>query len=123
METTYHPYTSRDNGEKYNNESLLERGAAMSKVVVFPILLIFLMVFIPLYFLPTIIAIKKKHLEKNMIIIINVLLGGTGAGWVISLIWALSDSSMSKLNRLEKLREKGLITEEEYAKSRLEIID
>ena len=42
------------------------------------------------YLLPTIIAIIRKHHQKTAIIVLNVLLGATGIGWAIALIWALT---------------------------------
>jgi Superinfection immunity protein/Short C-terminal domain len=42
------------------------------------------------YFLPTIIAIIRKHGSTGGIFALNFLLGWTVIGWVGSLIWALS---------------------------------
>jgi hypothetical protein len=46
---------------------------------------------IPLYFLPTIVAIKKLHPSTLAITVLNLLTGGFFFGWVASLIWALSN--------------------------------
>ena len=43
-----------------------------------------------LYFLPIIVAWKKKHIAG--IAILNIALGWTVLGWLAALIWAVSDS-------------------------------
>lgn len=42
------------------------------------------------YFLPTLLALSRKHPSATAIIILNFLLGWTGLGWIIALIWSLS---------------------------------
>ena len=44
---------------------------------------------IPLSFLPTIIAIVKKHDKLLKIFLVNILLGWTFIGWIVALIWSL----------------------------------
>lgn len=86
--------------------------------------LLILIVFIPLAFLPSIIALKKNHPYKVPIILINVL-GGLlwGAGWLISLIWcfivpekkvASMTSIADEIEKLHSLKEKGVISEDEF---------
>lgn len=41
------------------------------------------------YFLPTIIAIIRKHPNVVAILLINLLLGWTFIGWVAALIWSV----------------------------------
>ena len=48
-----------------------------------------------LYFLPTIIAFRRGHPSKAAILILNTLLGLTFLGWVVSLVWAFSDTRRS----------------------------
>jgi len=43
------------------------------------------------FFMPTIIAIKKNHTNKTAIIATNVLVGWTFIGWVYAFIWSLSN--------------------------------
>ena len=84
---------------------------------------------IVIYFLPTIIAYKKEHKNKVIILLIDFLLGWTFLGWVGSLIWACIDTDGSTLSnvtrniggnkyedlaRLQKLKEDGTITETEF---------
>ncbi|HTZ86387.1 MAG TPA: superinfection immunity protein [Solirubrobacteraceae bacterium] len=48
--------------------------------------------FVP-YWLPTIIAFYRKHPSKGGIFALNFFLGWTFLGWVLSLVWSLSDAS------------------------------
>jgi len=48
--------------------------------------------FIP-YWIPTIIAFLRKHPSKLSILAVNFFFGWTFIGWVLSLVWALSDNS------------------------------
>jgi xanthine/uracil permease len=41
---------------------------------------------IVVYFLPTIIAVKRQHAYKGIIAVINVVFGLTGIGWARALI-------------------------------------
>ena len=50
--------------------------------------LIMLAVMIPLYFLPTIIAYKRKDKQLNAIVILNLCAGWTLIGWVGALVWS-----------------------------------
>lgn len=105
------------------------------------IISILTMIAIPLvicfYLLPTIIAIKRNHLQKVPIILINILLGFTAIGWIVALIWAcmeskptnvhihneISNNDMSeKLRSLDELRKSGLITDEEYERKKSELL-
>ena len=45
---------------------------------------------IALYFLPTLIALKRRHGSTPAIFLVNVLVGWTLIVWVIALIWAAS---------------------------------
>lgn len=52
--------------------------------------IIILLVILPLYFLPSIIA--RKNDSFMGIFLLNLLLGWTFLGWIISLIWAISST-------------------------------
>jgi len=45
------------------------------------------------YFLPSIIAFVRRHPSKWAIVALNTFLGWTFLGWLIALIWALSNNS------------------------------
>ncbi len=41
------------------------------------------------YFLPTLIAFLRQHKNKLAIFLLNLLLGWTILGWVVSLVWSV----------------------------------
>jgi len=45
-----------------------------------------------IYFIPSIVAAIRKHNNRNSIIVLNFFLGWTFFGWVIALVWALTDN-------------------------------
>ncbi|WBJ96699.1 superinfection immunity protein [Shewanella sp. MTB7] len=92
----------------------------MGSIGIFQLLII--LVLLPLVFLPTIIAIKKKHPHRIPIILVNVF-GGlvAGSGWLIALIWCFIEPSKtstidvaSQIEKLHKLKEKGILTQDEF---------
>ena len=52
-----------------------------------PELLLVVLIF-ALYFLPTLIAFLRQHKNKPAIFLLNLLLGWTVLGWVVSLVWS-----------------------------------
>ena len=42
-----------------------------------------------LSFLPTIIAIARRHRNALAIFLVNLLVGWTGIGWVVALVWSV----------------------------------
>ena len=94
-------------------------------------------VVVAFYLIPTIIVVKRHHLQKIPIILINILLGWSLIGWVVALVWACMQSKprvvhinneststdlVGKLQLLEKLRSNGLITDEEYKSKKSELL-
>lgn len=51
--------------------------------------LIFSLILFFIYFLPTIVAFLRHHTNVLAIFVLNLFLGWTLIGWVISLIWAV----------------------------------
>jgi uncharacterized membrane protein len=49
-----------------------------------------------LYFIPTIIAMFRRHSNSLAIGAINLLLGWTVISWVSALVWSLTDNTLSK---------------------------
>ena len=43
---------------------------------------------LPIWFVPSIVALARKHAHLPWIILVNVLTGWTGVGWIATLIWA-----------------------------------
>lgn len=48
------------------------------------------LILITLYFIPSIIAIKKRHKDLFKILMINTFLGWTIVGWIISLVMVIN---------------------------------
>jgi hypothetical protein len=51
--------------------------------------ILFLLGLACLFFLPTIIAAKKRHPNAIGIFVVNLLFGWSGIAWIFALIWAL----------------------------------
>jgi Superinfection immunity protein len=64
----------------------------------FNIMVIVYLALIVLYFIPTIIADSRNSIHKVSIFILNLFLGWTFLGWLVSLIWAFSSSSSSRID-------------------------
>lgn len=54
--------------------------------------LVFMLALGVLYFVPTIIAVKRKHKSTGGIVVLNILAGWTFIGWLIALVWSLSSA-------------------------------
>lgn len=106
-------------------------------VVMLVIVVVLVILGIVLYFLPSIIAYKRGHANKGIILLINFLLGWTLLGWIGCLVWSFIDTNGSKtsnltknlggnkyedLERLQKLKESGAITEAEFKTEKAKIL-
>jgi Superinfection immunity protein/Short C-terminal domain len=97
------------------------------------LIILILLIVLPLALLPTIIAVKKNHPYKIIIILVNIF-GGLlfGIGWIVALIWCFITPSKSatktapmisdELERLHSLRIKGALTESEFNESKRKIL-
>ena len=114
-------------------------GDAYGFVIIFALL--------GLYFLPSLIALIRKHRNQDAIAILNLFLGWTFIGWIAALIWAFtadvkpsipfkSDEAkpffpenalvatpLGSLEQLKQMKDKGLITHEEYEAKKKSILD
>lgn len=84
-----------------------------------------------LYIIPMFIALKRKHPQRFPIGCLNIFLGWTFLGWVICLVWALSNTKTEvqntsnkyeDLERLQKLKENGTISKEEFETEKQKIL-
>lgn len=46
-----------------------------------------------LYVLPAFVAYQRDHQSKGAILALDVLLGWTALGWIVALVWALTDTA------------------------------
>ncbi len=94
---------------------------------------------IALYFLPTFLGWHKAN--GFSILLLNFFLGWTFIGWVVALVWATSaetkmipnpprppkpkvkPSKAEELEKLASLKERGIITQEEFDKEKLKILE
>ena len=89
------------------------------------------------YFLPTVVAYSNKKNNKGSVTVINIFLGWTVIGWIIALAMAVSKdhephtvviskdniSDAHELERLAELKNKGVLTEEEFALKKKQILE
>lgn len=50
-------------------------------------------IILPIYFIPTVIAMVRKHDNRLAIIVLNVVAGWTFVGYVAALVWSLLRTS------------------------------
>lgn len=48
-----------------------------------------------IYMIPTIVAFCRSHPNRWLIAVVNIVFGGTGVGWLGSLVWACSAAHLS----------------------------
>jgi hypothetical protein len=46
-----------------------------------------------MYFLPFLVAEVRGHRQGFLILLVNLLAGWTGIGWIIAMIWAMGDEA------------------------------
>lgn len=63
-----------------------QAGGVLGVVLIFAIS-------IALYFLPVIVAQSRRHKNLDAIVVLDVLLGWTLVGWVITLVWAFTSNT------------------------------
>jgi hypothetical protein len=56
-------------------------------------LLIWITIGSALYFLPSIIAMNRRHRNISAITTVNLVLGWTGIGWLWALIWSMTNNT------------------------------
>lgn len=57
------------------------------------------LVVLVLFFLPTIVALRRDHHNRVPIALVNVLLGWTVLGWIVALVWAFTATSVPARQR------------------------
>ena len=118
-------------------KGVIRMETAVSIIIGIILVILVILLGLVLYLLPTIIAYKREHVNKGIILLINFLLGWTFLGWVGCLVWAFIDTDGSKVSnltrniggnkyedlaRLQKLKENGTITEAEFENEKLRLL-
>jgi len=93
------------------------------------------------YFLPTLIALLRKKSNTLAIAALNLLLGWSVIGWVVSLVWSLSSDpvpqklivqqpvqhtqsdGIDRLSKLKKLLDDNVISQEEFEREKAKILN
>lgn len=81
-----------------------------------------------LYFLPSILAYRKKHKNRLPILLINIFLGATAVGWLAAFIWCFiqpketTTGNAEEISKLFELKEKGVISQEEFERKKKELL-
>lgn len=52
-----------------------------------------------LYFLPTVIALKRRHANSKAIFALNLLAGWTVVGWIVAVVWSFTANTRLMQNR------------------------
>lgn len=81
------------------------------------------------------IAWSRGHPSTGAILALNLFLGWTLLGWIISLVWSFTNpsqvvvnnetniSAADEIRKLAKLKQQGLLTAEEFNKKKSEILN
>ncbi|WP_375123599.1 superinfection immunity protein [Pseudomonas sp. LW8] len=101
--------------------------------------IVFLFLIMATYFLPSFNAFSRKHPDRWPIFMLDLFLGWTIVGWVVSLVWSVSQitspemtrvpsqsqpeaDKYQKLERIGSLKEKGLLTESEFEAEKAKLL-
>lgn len=76
---------------------------ASSDIIDLLCIILFVAMALGLYFLPAIIAARKKHPNKIAIFLCNLFFGGSGVGWIICLIWAITYKVRQNIIEIQRL--------------------
>ena len=95
-----------------------------------------ILVFIFIYFFPSIIANKQERDNLGAIFILNLLAGWTFIGWLAALIWAMTKAEnempvnnnqpadlSDELKKLSDLKDQGVLTEGQFEEAKQKLLD
>ncbi len=91
-------------------------------------------IFLFLYFLPSIVVGKKRN--ATAVFVLNLLLGWTVIGWIVALVWASTNdrpvtvinqnsnktSASDELEKLNRLRQEGVLSDNEFQEQKKKIL-
>ena len=97
--------------------------------------IVFVVLAFTIYFIPVSIAIMRDHHNTLGVFVVNLFLGWTFLGWVAALVWSFIKSEQIVVNnqsahsvadeiqKLAKLKNDGLLTNDEFNKKKSEILN
>ena len=62
-----------------------------------------LMIWTMLYFWPTAVALNKKRANTGAVFMLNLFLGWTLIGWIVALVWAMTDDGKKSDAKVDAL--------------------
>jgi hypothetical protein len=99
------------------------------------IFLLIILLGVIIYFIPAINAYSKKKANASAVLTLNLFLGWTLIGWIVALVWSSTEdgkpqivvtshrSSVEELEKLVVLKEKGVLTEEEFQAKKKKLLE
>ncbi len=110
------------------------RASSVFAIIILNLFLSFLYTYI--YFLPYLIANKKKHPQTRAIYILNIFAGWTILAWFIALIWSCTEAQnkivtqpyaprdvANELAKYKVLCDDGVITQEEFEQKKKQLLN
>ena len=112
-------------------------------------LLLLIIPLLAIYFLPSIIALRRNKMNRNAIVLLNFFLGWTLVGWVVSFVWACTsnnetqnvnssnyskeenlspaanndfDNKLDNLQKLKGLLDSGVLSPEEFEQQKSKVL-
>ena len=105
----------------------------ISEIYFWYFILILAVLAIIAYFIPSIIGLKRKIRNKEILVIVNLLCGWTCVGWILCLIWSITEQTTSvkkieedkytEIIKLQELKERGALTEEEFTNEKTKLLE
>lgn len=140
IDNTHIPAAQLEGYTNESNDSLVQPPNEDSNEGMSMIVIIGTIAFL-IYFLPGIVASLNGHKNTTAVCVLNLFLGWTLLGWVVALVWACCNtdkkekiiiqekteekqiSFTEELEKLADLKERGIITEEEFNAKKAQILD
>ena len=105
----------------------------ISEIYFWYFVLIIAIAIMVVYVAPSIIGLKRKIRNKEILVIVNLLCGWTCAGWILCLIWSITEQTTSvkkieedkytEIIKLQELKDRGALTEEEFANEKTKLLE
>ena len=118
----------------------------ISEIYFWYFVLIIAIAIMVVYVAPSIIALKRKIRNKEILVVLNLIFGWTLAGWVGCLIWSLveqknnskkkeefnkrkrevkkiEEDKYTEIIKLQELKDRGALTEEEFDNEKAKLLE